>query len=335
MVSIVVPCRNEVGYIDRCIRSVANQDWPLDRLELIVADGASDDGTRTVLDDAAKKYAWFRWIDNPERFTPRALNRGIAAAQGEVVIILGAHAELAADFVRKNIAALDAHPDAACVGGIIENVHENDVAAVISRAMKSPFGVGNARFRTGGKAGYVDTVAFGAYRRSIFDVIGMFNEDLVRNQDDELNFRLTKAGYKIYFDPDIQSKYYVRGDFSKLFKQYFQYGYWKVYVNKLHNTVTSWRQLVPFAFVLWLCMSALLAIFVPAAFPLFSMALLLWFIAAFFAALLEATPSRQLPSTMLAFLILHVAYGLGYAQGILHFLLFKRQPKSSVYNLTR
>jgi glycosyltransferase involved in cell wall biosynthesis len=330
-----VPCRNEVGYIDRCIRSVANQDWPLDRLELIVADGASDDGTRTLLDEAAKVHAWFRWIDNPERFTPRALNRGIAAAQGEVVIILGAHAELAADFVRKNIAALDAHPDAACVGGIIENVHENDVAAVISRAMKSPFGVGNARFRTGGKAGYVDTVAFGAYRRSIFDVIGMFNEDLVRNQDDELNFRLTKAGYKIYFDPDIQSKYYVRGNFSKLFMQYFQYGYWKVYVNKLHSTVTSWRQLVPFAFVLWLCLSALLAIFVPAAFPLFSMALLLWFIAAFFAALLEATPSRQLPSMMLAFLILHVAYGLGYAQGILHFLLFKRQPKSSVYNLTR
>lgn len=335
MVSIVVPCRNEVGYIDRCIRSVANQDWPLDRLELIVADGESDDGTRTVLNEAANQYAWFRWIDNPERFTPRALNRGIAAAQGEVVIILGAHAELADDFVSKNIAALDAHPDAACAGGIIENVHENDVAAVISRAMKSPFGVGNARFRTGGKAGYVDTVAFGAYRRSIFDMIGMFNEELVRNQDDELNFRLTKAGYKIYFDPDIQSKYYVRGDFSKLFKQYFQYGYWKVYVNKLHNTVTSWRQLVPFAFVLWLFISALLAIFVPATFPLFSMALLLWFIAAFFAALLEATPSRQLPSMMLAFLILHIAYGLGYAQGIVHFLLFKRQPKSSVYNLTR
>lgn len=335
MVSIVVPCRNEVGYIDRCIRSVANQDWPLDRLELIVADGASNDGTRQIIETAAQQHAWFRWIDNPDRFTPRGLNLGIEAAKGEVIIILGAHAELTEDFVRKNMEALAAQPDAACTGGVITNVHENEVAAVISRAMKSPFGVGNARFRTGGKAGFVDTVAFGAYRKSVFDEIGVFNEDLVRNQDDELNYRLTNSGRKIYFDPQIESRYFVRGDFSKLFKQYFQYGYWKVYVNKLHNTVTSWRQLVPFAFVMWLCLAAVFSAFVPPAFPLLSMALLTWFFGAFFAALIAATPSRQLPSMVLAFLILHLAYGFGYAQGILHFLVLKRSPKSSVYKLTR
>lgn len=335
MVSIVVPCRNEASYIERCIRSVADQDWPLDRLELIVADGQSDDGTRQILEATGAVQPWFKWIENPARFTPHGLNLGIKAARGEVVIILGAHAELETTFVRKNVEAFSKQPTASCVGGVIVNVHENEVAEVVSRAMKSPFGVGNARFRTGGKPGFVDTVAFGAYRKKVFEEIGGFNEDLVRNQDDEFNYRLTSSGGKIFFDPEIRSKYYVRGDFSKLFRQYFQYGYWKVYVNKLHSAVTSMRQLVPFAFVMWLFCSAVFSIVYPAAFPLFSMALLLWFIGAFIAALVEASPSRQLPTMVLAFLILHVAYGLGYAQGILHFILFKRRPKSSVYTLTR
>ncbi len=311
------------------------QDYSDGAIELIVVDGMSTDGTREILFRRAASNELLRVIDNPDRFTPIALNKGIEAAAGEVVIILGAHAELDTEFVRRSIEALEAHPDAGCVGGLIKNIHENKESALIGRAMASSFGVGNARFRTGGKAGYVDTVAFGAYRKEVFETIGLFDEALVRNQDDELNFRLTKAGYKIWFDPEIQSKYYVRGSFKKLYRQYFQYGYWKVYVNRKHRTVTTLRQIIPLLFVAWMSLALVITLLDTRFMPLLTLPLFLWFLAAFGAALMAATPSKDLPGVIRAFLTLHVAYGLGYAKGIFDFILRNRRPASSEYTVTR
>lgn len=334
-VSIVVPCLNERNYIERCIRSVERQDYPAGRIELIVADGGSTDGTLEILTTLLGEISGFKLIDNPSRFTPRALNLGIEASTGDVIIILGAHAELEPDFVAEAMRLLDAQRDAGCAGGIITNVHENRTAAIISLAMASPFGVGNARFRTGGKAGFVDTVAFGAYRREVFDRVGMFDEELIRNQDDELNYRLLKAGFKIWFDPSIRSKYYVRGDFKRLFRQYYQYGYWKVFVNRKHRTVTTLRQLVPFLFVSWLGLALVLTVINTAFIPLLTLPLFLWFLSAFGAGLYAGTPSKDLPALVRTFLTLHLAYGSGYARGIVDFLVLGRKPSAREQTLTR
>ncbi|MCH2199187.1 MAG: glycosyltransferase family 2 protein [Flavobacteriales bacterium] len=334
-VAIVIPCLNEKAYIGRCIESILDQDYAEGSIDVFIADGMSDDGTREIIGSYSKEHPNVHLVDNPIKHTPVALNLGIKASTSDVVIILGAHAELYENFVSKNIEALEVHPDAGCVGGVIENVNENETAAIIGRAMASPFGVGNARFRTGGKAAYVDTVAFGAYRKEVFEQIGLFDEELVRNQDDEFNYRLTSSGSKVWFDPKIRSKYYVRSSYSKLFKQYRQYGYWKVYVNKKHGAVTSIRQLIPFFFVAFLMVGSLLSIFFPLARNAFGFGLVLWFIGAMIGALWAQSRSAQIGGVIASFFLLHVSYGLGYAKGLLDFLILGRKPARSGYRTTR
>lgn len=333
-VSIVIPCYNEVNYIEKCIRSTQTQSFQEGQLDVIVVDGMSDDGTREVLLNLQEEFPNLQLVDNPERHTPKALNLGIEASSSDMAIILGAHAELEPSFVALNVEAMLEHEQAGCVGGMIINVYENETAEVIGKAMGSRFGVGNARFRTGGKKGYVDTVAFGAYRRTALNEIGLFDLDLVRNQDDEINFRLNKHGWKIWFDPKIRSKYYVRASYSKLFKQYKQYGYWKVYVNKKHQAVTSIRQMIPFFFVAFIALATIVA-FTPLGPGPLILGLMLWFIGAMVATIASKASSRQYNGMLATFFILHTAYGLGYAQGIWHFLILGKTPSRTAKASTR
>lgn len=334
-VSIVIPCRNERNYIGACLESIAAQSHPSELLETLVVDGNSDDGTRELLSDLVAKMQGVRLIDNPAQITPVAMNLGIDEAKGSIVIIFGAHAKMDPDYVARCVALLEQKPEVACVGGQIINVHENHTAEVVSRAMRSPFGVGNARFRTGGQAGYVDTVAFGAYRTQVLKAMGGFDAELARNQDDDLNYRLVAGGHKIYFDPAIRSAYYVRGDFGKLYRQYYQYGYWKVYVNKKHQTVTSVRQLVPFFFVVWLIVASSVSLIIRELSPLLTLPMLLYFIAAIGAALAVKTPSRDIGGVVRTFATLHFAYGWGYARGLIDFILRGKKPGSSDFHLSR
>ncbi len=334
-VAIIIPCLNEEAYIEKCVRSTQMQSYEQSLISVFVVDGMSTDKTRDIVRQLERKFQGVQLIDNPAQFTPKALNLGIEASAAEVVIILGAHAEIAADFVERNVALLQSDETIGCAGGLIQNVYENETAEVIGRAMSSPFGVGNARFRTGGKKGFVDTVAFGAYRRKTLNEIGLFDLDLVRNQDDELNYRLTKAGWKIFFDPEIKSQYYVRSSYSKLFKQYRQYGYWKVYVNKKHNAVTSVRQLIPFFFVMYMSLAVVLA-FVPAiGLSPAVLGLFLWFLAGITATIAIKTPSSQYTGVLTTFLLLHLGYGIGYAQGIWQFLILGKSPSSAGKKITR
>ena len=214
-----------------------------------------------------------------------------------------------------------------CVGGVLENVYENETAKIIGSAMSSSFGVGNAHFRTGNKKGYVDTVAFGAYKREIFDKVGLFNEELIRNQDDEFNYRITSAGYKIFLNPEIKCKYFVRASFKKLYKQYYQYGYWKVYVNVLHKTVTTTRQLVPAAFVSYLFV-LLLSLFVGIkVFFFLSLFLVLYVLMAGFMAFRQNAQPITAIKIAYTFFILHFSYGIGYLKGIFDFILLKKSIK--------
>ena len=333
-VSITIPCRNEEHYIGKCLQSIVDCDFDKLLLSVFVCDGMSTDNTKAIIQEFTKKYSFIHLIENTKQTTPFALNLGLKASNAEIKIILGAHAEVYPDYIGKCIEAFKIDEKLGCVGGIIENVYENDTAEVIGKAMSSGFGVGNAHFRTGEMDGYVDTVAFGAYKKEVFEQIGYFDEELIRNQDDEFNFRLLKNGFKIYLYRQIRSKYYVRASFKKLYKQYEQYGYWKVYVNKKHQTITTLRQTIPFLFVVYLLFGAILTLLHPIILISYFLVLTLYFLAG----ILSATKQTQQINTILGivktFFILHFAYGLGYLKGIIDFFIRNKSIKSEE-SLTR
>lgn len=336
-VSVVIPCYNERGYIGKCLSSLVDTERTGMELTVLVCDGQSTDGSREEIRAYAERHSFIQLVDNPRRTTPFALNLGLREKPMDVGIILGAHAEVDEQFLQKNLSVLREHPDCGCAGGIIESVYEGPVARRIGTAMSHPFGVGSAHFRTGARTGPVDTVAFGAYRKEVFEEVGYFDEDLDRNQDDEFNFRVQRAGFVLYLDPSIRSRYYVRGSYQKLFRQYFQYGYWKVVVNMKHGTVTTWRQLVPLGLVLWCIGGLLLAVVVREPWLLYVVGAGLgtYLVIGLAMAFCAAFSVRDVLGVALSFLILHVSYGLGYLKALLVHALFRRLPGASSRATTR
>ena len=332
--SVVIPCRNEEAYIERCVRSVLEADPCGADVTVLVCDGRSDDGTRRIVERLARAHPQVRLIDNPERTTPHALNRGLQAVPFNYGMILGAHAEIGKNYLRVCLDTLRRHADTGCAGGLLVNAYTDEVSRAIGMAMGHPFGVGNAHFRTGRKPGLVDTVAFGIYRRSVFEQVGWFDPELVRNQDDEFSFRLTQAGIGIRFDPEATAVYHVRATFAKLYRQYRQYGYWKVYVNRKHRAVTTVRQLVPALWVLYLFGGGLLVLACPPLRLLWAAGVLLYALAGAYAAT-QAGPMRYFLGVLRAFWVLHMGYGLGYLHGILDFFLLRKGPARSGSELTR
>jgi GT2 family glycosyltransferase len=328
-VTIVIPCFNENEYIIRCLDSIDKQTYPKEHITTFICDGNSTDGTQELVRDYASKNNRFQLLINAHKTTPHALNLGIRNSKSDVVVILGAHSELDMDFVKKSLETFSINGNIMCVGGILENVYANDISKTIGYAMSSPFGVGNAHFRTGTKKGFVDTVAFGAYRKEIFEKVGLFNEELIRNQDDEFNYRVTSAGYKIYLNPEIKCKYFVRASYGKLFRQYYQYGYWKVYVNRLHKTVTTGRQLIPALFVLYLLVFPI-SFFISGPVAIYSSLILFLYLvfAITFASIKHSNPLVMMKITF-TFLILHLGYGIGYLKGILDFLILGRSIRKT------
>ena len=334
-ISITIPARNEEKYIEKCILSILSADYPQEKIKVFVCDGLSTDNTREIVSSLSNKHKNIHLIDNEKQTTPFALNLGLKASNCAVKIILGAHAEIDKDFIKNNVSVLNDYPEVGCAGGIIENVYENESAETIGLAMSSGFGVGNAHFRTGSKNGFVDTVAFGAYRNEVFEKIGYFDEDLIRNQDDEFNFRVLQNGFKIYLNSNIKSMYYVRASFSKLYKQYYQYGYWKVYVNKKHKAVTSIRQLVPLFFVLFLFLGFTLSFLHWVLGTLFSLGVLAYIGLAIVFASQKSTSFEQITGIAYTFFLLHFSYGLGYLVGIFDFIALAKGPRKSSQKLTR
>lgn len=331
-VTVIMPIRNEAAYIARSLGAVLAQDYPPDRLEILVVDGMSEDGTRDLVADLQIRNPQFviRLLDNPARIVPTALNIGLRHARGEVIVRVDGHCEIAPDYVRRCVEGLQ-ETGADCVGGVCITVGETSTARAIALAQSSWFGVGGVAFRTGRSTpGYVDTVPFGAYRREVFHRIGGFDEELVRNQDDEFNFRLTQAGGKIWLDPSIRSVYYSRASLRGLWRQYFQYGLYKVRVMQKRKGIPSWRLLVPPAFVLGLLGSALLAMAIRE--PLWALAVAAPYVMANLGASLW-TARRDplaLPLLPLAFATLHLAYGLGFLWGLWRWRKGFLPPKLSV-----
>lgn len=322
LVSVVIPCFNEERYIVACMQSICEQQLPPGaELEVLVCDGNSKDRTPALIQEFEKTHPQVKYLLNAKQTTPFALNLGITHSNSDVVIIFGAHAVMKQGYVQRCLQDLAADPSLGCVGGLLSNVYENEASRVIGLAMSSSFGVGNAHFRTGAAAGYVDTVAFGAYTRAVFNKAGLFDEELARNQDDEFNYRLLVNGFKIWLDPQIQADYYVRASVKKLYRQYFQYGYWKVYVNKKHRAITTIRQLIPFFFVGFLWVGAIASLLSRCAAIAFGAILLLYLVLALSFAFRKTTSPMEAIKITGIFIILHVSYGWGYMLGIIDFMI--------------
>jgi succinoglycan biosynthesis protein ExoA len=325
-VSVIVPCRNEAEFIERCLDSILASDYSADRMEVIVADGMSTDGTREVL-----LRRGVRVIDNPERITPVALNRAIAAARGEILVRFDGHAVMPPDYIRRCVGLLESsHADNA--GGSIRTVSKSGglFSAPIALALGSRFGVGDSLFRTrSGEKGArpADTVFGGCWRRELFSRLGGFNEKLARGQDMELNLRLRRAGGRIALDPEIVCDYYARADLASFWSHNFTNGVWAVLPFAFSDIVpVRARHLIPLAFVAALAASPLFP------FP-WSIAVLTAYAALTLAASAQVAIAHRRWSYLallpVTFANLHLAYGLGSACGCLKLAALKFQRSTT------
>jgi len=319
-VSVIMPIRNEVEYVERSLSAVLRQDYPADRFEVIVADGISTDGTLQVIKQIQSKWPQLWLVENPGKIVATGLNAAISRARGEVIVRVDGHCEIAPHYVRRCVEHLR-REDSSVVGGSIETVGETPLARVIAAAMSSPFGVGNSAFRTTKhKTLLVDSVPFPAYKRSVIEQAGPADEELVRNQDDEYNYRIRKLGGSILLASDVNSRYYSRSTLFSLARQYFQYGFWKVRVLQKHPHQMSLRQFVPPAFVASLMISLALIFWQGSPIPLLTI-LVPYSLANLWAAL--GTAYKQGWGKMfllpVVFAILHLSYGLGFLWGLLRF----------------
>jgi len=320
-VSILIPVHNEEAYIDRCLKAVLAQDYPIHLMEVRIADGMSADGTREIVADYTKQHANIFLVDNPGRIVPTGLNLLIPKAKGDIIIRVDGHCVIALDYVTNCVRHIQ-EKGVDGVGGPMHTIGEDFKAQVIALAMSSKFGVGNSSFRTEtGQTKLADTVPFPAYTREIIEKVGLYDEELVRNQDDEYNYRIREAGGKILLAENVRSDYYSRGSLKKLWKQYFQYGFWKVRVLQKHPRQMSLRQFVPLAFVVALILTFLLSLMFPWGWKALLALLAVYFLANLSASVMAASGQgfKKLILLPLAFAIIHLSYGLGFLGGLFKF----------------
>ncbi|NIR71682.1 glycosyltransferase [candidate division KSB1 bacterium] len=319
--TIICPVRNEEDHISECIESLLDQTFDIKDMEILIVDGLSDDRTREVVQGFQSKYKNIKLLDNPHRIVPSALNIGIKASSGKFILRMDGHAKAAQDYVEKCIEALKRN-GAECVGGPITTFNHSRTGQAISLAMSSPFGVGNSGFRTNNEREcFVDSLAFPAYKREVFEKFGLFDEELVRCQDDEFNFRIRKDGGKVLLSPAIRSWYYARSSFKDVWRQYFGYGYWKVRLLQKHFRMMQARHFVPAIFVASLISSMTLTLLMRPAFWLFLLILSSYLVASLSAAILTWRCNRQVSFFRLltSFYVLHFSYGTGFLWGLIRF----------------
>jgi succinoglycan biosynthesis protein ExoA len=332
--SVIIPCRNEYAFVDALLDALAAQRLPPDwSVEWLIADGGSDDGTRERLEARASGDARLVVIDNPRRIVSAGLNACLARASGEVIARLDVHTSYAADYLAQCIAALE-RSGADNVGGPWVAVGDAPTQRAIAAAFQSRWVVGGARSRDRTYEGSVETVYLGCWPRRSFERFGAFDENLVRNQDDEHNLRMVRGGGRVWQSAAIHSIYRPRGSVAQLFSQQRQYGYWRSMVLRKHGVPGSWRQLVPAAFIAVLSLLLLAWPWLGAG-PL---ALLLGVYALYLAAVSLAVASGAgwsllwlLPPIIAAY---HFGYGLGTWQGVIA-LATGRGPAPAQTELTR
>jgi len=328
-VSVVIPCREEKKYIAQALKSILANDYPQDRLELLVVDGMSTDGTREIVTEFSRIYPLIKVFDNPKKIPASALNIGIAQAKGDIIMRMDSHSTYPPNYISSLVEWQD-KTGAENVGGVWRTLPGGDsaMARAIALGMSHPFGVGNVYFRIGASSPrWVDSVPFGCYPREVFEEIGLFDEDLVRNQDDEFNLRLKKKGGRILMVPDLVIDYYARENLSKLWRMYYQYGYFKASVARKLGWVLSLRHFIPSLFVLALTGSFLLSWWSPLLGGLGILILAIYLLAD---AIFAWRAGRRQGITVTAclaivFPTLHFGYGIGFLKGLVDFFLLGKK----------
>jgi succinoglycan biosynthesis protein ExoA len=335
-VSIVIPCRNEKDHIEVCLRSILAQESPPGGFEVIIADGMSEDGTRDILKRLKGEDSRIRSVDNPGRIVSTGLNAAIRAARGRIIARMDAHTEYAPDYICQCLAVLQ-ETGVDNVGGPWIARGDGFTGRAIAAAFQSPFAVGGARGHDPSYTGQVDTIYLGCWPREVFERIGLFDEELIRNQDDEFNLRHTLVGGKLWQSPRIRSWYRPRESLRSLFRQHLQYGYWKVRVIQKHKIPAALRHLVPGFFIGSLVILALGSLWWrPAAWGWLGL-VGIYGVCNLVASCLTAVrwEWKLFPLLPLVFACYHFAYGCGFLHGIWDFVILRRGPNRTYTNLTR
>ena len=319
-VTALLVTRNEQAYVERAMLSLINQTYPKECYEIIVIDGESTDNTLKIVEDLISKYRSevfsIRVINNPKHILSSGWNIGIKAAKGEYVVRIDSHAEASNDFIEKNVNTILSKPDVVCVGGKLTTKSIDGDSNVISKILSSPFGVGNSSFRVSEKADYADTAVYGLYKKEVFEQVGYFNEQFVRNQDIELHSRIRASGGKFYFNPQINSIYYSRNTVEKMVKQAFGNGKWNMVLLKNHKSALRVRHLIPFVFVLFLLTSLGFGLLNKRVRNIGISVILLHLAIGIYAACLKTKKISEIIRMPFLFLLLHTSYGAGYLSGI-------------------
>lgn len=319
-VTLIMPIRNEERFIERSLGAVLSQDYPDDRLEILVVDGMSDDDTPTLVRHMLANRPNGRLLNNPGRIVPTAMNIGLAAARGEIIVRVDGHTVIAPDYVHRCVETLQ-ETGADCVGGPMRAQGEIAFGQAVALATSHPFGVGDSRFHYATKPQEVDSVYMGAWPRKIFDRVGPFDEEMVRNQDDEFNYRLRAAGGRVWLDPSIRSTYTTRATLRSLWRQYFQYGLYKVRVFQKVPGSAQTRHWVPPLFALAVLGGPVVALLLPVLRTPYVTGLALYVLVDLLVSLRITAQAgwHHFFRLLLIFPVLHLSYGLGLWAGLFRF----------------
>ncbi|MDR1757879.1 MAG: glycosyltransferase family 2 protein [Bacteroidales bacterium] len=320
-ISVICPVYNEEKYIANCIESVLRQDYPTKHVEVFFVDGGSTDRTREIIMLYQEQFPYLQLMDNPNKTSPYAMNLGIRLARGEYIVRLDGHSVYPENYFSQLIHyAIELQADN--VGGEIITLPASDTVKckAIAIALSHRFGVGNSMFRVGTtKIIRTDTVPFGCYKKDIFAKIGLYDEELTRNQDDELNARLIKHGGKIFLVPNLGILYTVRDTLRKMCKMYYQYGLFKPLVNKKIKRFVSVRQFVPALFLCGLLAGAILSCFFYPVFLLYVAIIALYFLTGICIGIQQIKSREEIGFVMVlpaTFFLIHVSYGWGFLVGL-------------------
>jgi succinoglycan biosynthesis protein ExoA len=322
-VSVIVPCYNEQSTIRLLLEALCAQTFPRDDMEVVIADGMSQDGTRQAIAAFQRDFPELevRVVDNTLRNIPAGLNRAIEASRGDLIVRLDAHSKPYPDYVQRCVRAHEAGLGDN-IGGVweIQPGASTWIARSIAVAASHPIGVGDAMYRLAASAAEVDTVPFGSYRRALVERIGGYNESLLTNEDYEFNTRIRQANGRVWLDPSIRSVYFARSTFRELVRQYWRYGYWKWRMLRNFPGTVRWRQALPPLFVLSLIGLLLLSIFFPPASWLLVLELFLYFFVLLLAGLYAAIKQHKiylLPGLPMSIAAMHVLWGSGFLWSML------------------
>ena len=318
LVSNLIPMLNEVEAIERCILSILAQDYPIDKIEIVVVDGFSTDGSRERVNELSQQFNNIKLYDNEKKRTPVALNIGARNALGDVIIILGAHTRIEKSFVSNNIKYMN-KMGVKCTGGTQKNVGDTYLQRAVGYGMGSVFGMPSAPYRFFSKNRFVDTVVYAAYHKDLFDEVGYFDEKLHISEDAEFNWRIRQAGYKIYYSPEIVSFYYPRKNLKRLFRQFFNYGILRVNVIKKHFDAFKLIHALPPTFIL-ATVGLLLASISNPLFLMLALALIYIYVAYLFVGslmtVLKINKLNYFPILPFVFFTMQMSWGLGFLAGL-------------------